>query len=132
MASEKLCKSHLIRGGSPPESVQSTHGYIRKTLPIILERLLDASGTRSPKYRNILTCFRHLAIEIELLSPAMRRDGRRPDNCEYPWEADGRVVSPLDWTFHPLLLLQAPAGVLFIKLLREAITHSLAVTRQEP
>ncbi len=26
MACEKLCKAHLIRGGTPPESLQASHG----------------------------------------------------------------------------------------------------------
>lgn len=71
--------------------------------------------------QGVLTLVRHLAEEIDVLNPSVRRDGRRPDNCEYPWEAGGQVVSPLNWSFHPLRLCNVPAGRTFIKLLREAI-----------
>jgi hypothetical protein len=75
--------------------------------------------------QGVLTQVRHLANEIELLNPAVRRDGRRPDNCEYPWETGDRVISPLDWSFHPLRLCTAPAGRTFLKLLRESINRIL-------
>jgi hypothetical protein len=53
---------------------------------------------------------KHLAREIELLSPAVTDDGQRPDNCEYPWEdAGAQLHVPLDWTFAPSGLLTAPA-----------------------
>jgi hypothetical protein len=71
--------------------------------------------------RGVLTLVRHLAGEIEVLNPAVRRDENRPDNCEYPWEAGDQVISPLDWTFPPLRLVTVPGGPMFIKLLKGAI-----------
>jgi len=71
--------------------------------------------------QGVLTLVRHLAEEIEVLNPSVRRDDQRPDNCEYPWEAGEQVVSPLNWTFHPLRLCNVPVGRTFIKLLRRAI-----------
>ncbi|MGP0063486.1 MAG: hypothetical protein ACLQGP_07810 [Isosphaeraceae bacterium] len=39
----------------------------------------------------------YLAREIEVLAPAVKRGGQRPDNCEYPWEDDaGTLHVPLD------------------------------------
>jgi len=67
----------------------------------------------------VLRHSRHLANEIEVLNPAVDRDGQRPDNCEYPWEDNNGVVrSPLDWTFQPSHLLTAPAGRTFLKIVR--------------
>jgi hypothetical protein len=78
-------------------------------------------GGNLNRMRVVLVLVRHLAEEIEVLNPAERRDGRRPDNCEYPWEAGNQVVSPLEWSFNPLRLCTVPAGRTFIKLLRGAI-----------
>ena len=58
--------------------------------------------------QGVLRQIRHLANEIEVLNPTVRRDGHRPDNREYPWEAGDNVMSPLDWTFTPLRLLYCP------------------------
>jgi hypothetical protein len=122
MACEKLCKAHLIQSGTPPASLQTSHGYVATPLPaILLQLLLDLKQDRR-RVRGVLVALRHLCSEIELLSPAVDRNGQRPDNCEYPWE-DGRGVvhSPLDWSFHPTRLCIAPAGRIFLKALRQAI-----------
>jgi hypothetical protein len=50
---------------------------------------------KSQHMRGMMPRIRQLAREIELLSPAVKRDGQREDNCEYPWEAGGKVLSPL-------------------------------------
>jgi hypothetical protein len=46
--------------------------------------------------QGVLTLVRHLVEEIEVLNPSVRRNGQRPDNCEYPREAGEQVVSPLN------------------------------------
>jgi len=121
MACEKLCKAYLVRAGTPPESLQASHGYIANPLPIVIRQYILDSGQDPGRMQGLLALVRHLASEIEVLNPAVRRDGRRPDNCEYPWESGGRVVSPLDWAFHPLRLLGVQGGPTFIKLLKGAI-----------
>jgi len=121
MACEKLCKAHLIQGGTPPEDLQASHGYIANPLPIVIRQQIIHMRQNLTGMKGVLVLARHLAEEIEVLNPAVRRDGRRPDNCEYPWEAGDQVVSPLDWSFHPLRLCTVPAGRTFIKLLRGAI-----------
>src|SRR4051794_9996277 len=105
MACEKLCKAYLITVGTPPEVLQASHGYIANPLPIVIRQEIIDSGQNPKRMRGVLTLVRHLSGEIEVLNPAVRRDGQRPDNCEYPWETGGRIVSPLDWTFQPLRLL---------------------------
>ncbi|MGZ3385361.1 MAG: hypothetical protein ACXWNF_10690 [Isosphaeraceae bacterium] len=104
MACEKLCKAHLIRGGTPVEVLQSSHGYVAKQLPTVIKRQIILMRQNLNGMQGVLTLVRHLAEEIDVLNPSVRRDGRRPDNCEYPWEAGGQVVSPLNWSFHPLRL----------------------------
>jgi hypothetical protein len=111
----------LIRAGTPPEALQASHGYIANPLPIIIRQHILDSGQDPNRMRGVLSLVRHLAGEIEVLNPAVRRDGHRPDNCEYPWEAGEEVVSPLDWTFHPLRLVTVRGGPTFIKLLKGAI-----------
>lgn len=121
MACEKVCKAHLIRGGTPPETLQDSHGYVANPLPTVIKHQILAMGQNPRKMQGILNQVRHLAEEIEVLNPAIRRNGQRPDNCEYPWEMADYVKSPLDWTFHPLRLVTAPVGRTFLKLLRGAI-----------
>jgi hypothetical protein len=121
IACEKLCKAYLIRTGSPPEALQASHGYIANPLPIVIRQQIIDSGQSPNGMQGVLTLVRHLAREIEVLNPVVRRDGLRPDNCKYPWEAGGQVISPLDWSFHPLRLIAVRGGPTFIKLLKGAI-----------
>jgi len=125
MACEKLCKAHLIQAGTPPEALQDSHGYVANPLPIVIRQQIISSGQNPRKMQGVLNQVRHLAGEVEVLNPAVRRNGQRPDNCEYPWGAGDEVRSPLDWTFQPLRLVTAPAGRTFIKLLRGAIDRIL-------
>jgi len=76
--------------------------------------------------RGVLTLARHLAGEIELLNPAVRRGGTRQDNCEYPWEVGDQIISPLDWTFPALRLITVRGGPTFIKLLKGAIERTIS------
>jgi hypothetical protein len=121
IACEKLCKAHLIQGGTPTEALRASHGYIANPLPIVIKQQIIFMRRNLNGMQGVLTLVRHLAEEIEVLNPSVRRDGQRPDNCEYPWEAGEQVVSPLNWSFHPLRLCNVPAGRTFIKLLRRAI-----------
>jgi hypothetical protein len=125
MACEKLCKAHLIRGGTPPENLQTSHGYIANPIPVIMQEQMRRMRRNLHGMQGVLTQIRHLANEIEVLNPAMTRDGQRPDNCEYPWQAGDDVISPLDWTFSPSRLVTAPSGRIFVKLLRGAIDRIL-------
>lgn len=124
MACEKLCKAHLIRHGARTSDLQSSHGYVAKPLPQIIQQeiLYLKSDVRPMGW--VLNHIRHLAREIELLNPAVDRGGQRSDNCEYPWEIGGTIVSPLDHVFAPASLLTTPAGRTFLKLLASAINRN--------
>ncbi len=77
---------------------------------------------RGKSARNLVTIAGHIAREIELLAPSVRRGGQRPDNCEYPWEdAEGFIHAPLSWTFSSAQLIATPAGRSTLKLIQSAI-----------
>jgi hypothetical protein len=124
MACEKLCKAHLCEGGAAPESLQGSHAYIAGTLPVILKKTYAIARADAHQGAWVLQHAKHLAAEIEVLAPAVKRAGtlERRDNCEYPWEDEsGTLQIPLKWRFQPSQLLDCPAGRLFVKLVRGAI-----------
>jgi hypothetical protein len=122
MACEKLVKAHLCGTGTDPEAIQSSHAYISASLPVVLRQNAMHFNLKGPAAKKVLEAARHLAEEIELSSPSVDRGGRRPDNCEYPWEdEDGKLHLPLEWTFYPSRLLLEPSGRSVLKLIRGAI-----------
>jgi hypothetical protein len=126
MACEKLCKARLIQGGTPPEAVQRSHGYLANPLPLVIRSQLEFMGENLRVRAGFLLFTRHLAAEIEVTNPAVDRNGQRPDNCEYPWVDEAQVLhSPLDWQFTPLQLLRDPFGPSFVKVLKLAIDRAL-------
>ncbi len=123
MACEKLTKAYLCNAGSHPGDLQASHCYTAKHLPAVIRKQIETASLTPAQARWIVQHAKQLAQEIELLAPAIRRGGQRPDNCEYPWkDALGRLHVPLDWTFAPSKLLEAPTGRTFLKLLRDAAT----------
>jgi hypothetical protein len=65
---------------------------------------------------------KRLAREIELLSPAVDNGGRRPDNCEYPWEdAKKKLWIPAEYHFSVGQLLFERHGRTTLKLIRAAV-----------
>ena len=124
MACEKLTKANLCQAGSDPKQIQSSHAYTAKNLPTIVREQMRQWGCSPKQISEVFRHVKHLAQEIELLSPSVDRNGQRPDNCEYPWEEqDGSIFSPLDWSFQPAHLLTAPAGRTFLKIVRQAINQ---------
>ncbi len=126
MACEKLVKAHLCAEGTDPATLQTSHGYVAKTLPLMLRLQALLENYHGRKVKEVLRRARHLAQEIEILAPAVKRGGQRPDNCEYPWEDDaGTLHVPLDWLFQPSQLIVMPAGRTILKLIRGAIDRLL-------
>jgi hypothetical protein len=122
MACEKLVKAHLCAQGTSASSLQASHAFISKTLPVVIRQEMVAVNFRSKTANSLLNSAGHIAQEIELLAPSVRRAGQRPDNCEYPWEdAGGRIQVPLSWTFSSSQLIAQPAGRSVLKLIRSAI-----------
>lgn len=98
-ACEKLVKAHLCGRGSDPAGLQSSHAYVAKHLPKILDQYALSVGFLGRKSQEALKHARRLAREIELLAPAVTRGGLRQDNCEYPRVSGGELRIPLNWTF---------------------------------
>lgn len=126
MACEKLCKAHLIQEGTPADTLQTSHGYVAKPLPIIIKQQIVFMKENLKGMQGVLQLAKHAANEIEVLNPAVDRDRQRPDNCEYPWENGQEVLhSPLDWSFDSSRLLTVRHGRTLRKLIREAINRLL-------
>jgi hypothetical protein len=124
MACEKLAKARLCTQGTAPASLQGSHAYIYKTLPIVIRQEMIAVNFRGKTAKSLIKSAGHFAQEVDLLAPAVRRGGHRADNCEYPWEdAAGRVQTPLSWTFSSSQLIAQPAGRSVLKLIRSAIVR---------
>jgi len=129
MACEKLAKAHLCGAGADPAGVQTSHAFVAKTLPVILKQTAITFNFTGPPAAEAIKLAGRLAREIELLTPGVDANGKRPDNCEYPWEDDAGVLhSPLDWAFSPSDLLTARAGRTVLKLIQEAIKRLLPPT----
>jgi hypothetical protein len=84
---EKICKAYLwgqslISNGLP--EFHRNHNVIAKTMPIIARQYWRMIGEGRPSQR-VIGEIRSICREIDLLAPAVDDDGRRPDNCEYPW-----------------------------------------------
>lgn len=123
MACEKLCKAHLLLHKTRLDHLESSHAYIAKTLPIIILQLLGRAPAVSRTDRSVLLrSTSRFAREIELLAPAVDDNGKRPDNCEYPWIDDGgHLRIPAEHDFANLRFLKQEFGRLFLKLVRQAI-----------
>jgi hypothetical protein len=122
MACEKLVKAHLCAGRADPANLQASHAYVAGTLPVVLRQQAAFINYHGAAARSTLRRARLLASEIEVLAPAVTRNGQRPDNCEYPWEDAGADLHvPLDWTFTPSQLLVQHAGRAALKLIVGAI-----------
>ena len=76
---------------------------------------------RNEVLRNIGRTARQLAREIEKLVPAIDCE-KTPQNAEYPWEEDGKIVSPRDYEFPNLHSLRSAEGFQFLRLLKTAFT----------
>jgi len=127
MACEKLAKSHLCGSkGFDVSKLRASHAWIAKHLPGIIRQRMAVLGYEPIRGLDIARQFKHLCQEIEILAPAIKRGGVRPDNCEYPWSDDkDKIHSPLDWTFQASNLLFVPRGRQFLKLVRGAIDDIL-------
>jgi hypothetical protein len=127
MACEKLAKAHFCTQGTAPASLQGSHAFIFKILPVVIRQEMIAVNFRGKSAKNLAAVATHIAQEIEVIAPSVRRAGQRPDNCEYPWEdADGRIHVPLSWTFSSAQLIAQPTGRSMLKLIQSAIDRLMA------
>lgn len=126
MICEKLVKSHLCMNKGNLTDLQKSHAYIAGTLPLVVRQQAFVVGLGEGAARTANKFVRHLAPEIELVSPSVTRNGMRPDNCEYPWEdGNSQLHVPLDWSFTPSQLLLKPCARTVLKLIVSAIDDLL-------
>lgn len=125
MACEKLVKATLCCGGEDPlGDMQSSHAYVKQQLPTILRQEAALVNLPRAKAREVQHRGRHFAEEIDVLAPAVKRGGQRPDNCEYLWEdGNGALRVPLDWPFIPAQLVILPVGRTILRLIESAINR---------
>ena len=127
MACEKLCKAYQCGKGTDPDGLQTSHAFIKSHLPFIAKQQFAQLGRNVQRdHSTTLRQIRQLAREIELLAPSVKDGGRRPENCEYPWENAGRLYVPAEYDFPNLNLLSEQAGRLLLKLISAAIEELLA------
>ena len=121
MACEKVCKAHLMtRSGADPLSLQKSHAYVAKNLPVIAKQYFAQQAEHLPKHGHLIRSIRAIAEKIERLAPANDVGGTAPSNCEYPWIGpSGKIIIPAEHNFD-LTLLYEKAGVTLLKLLRIA------------
>lgn len=98
MAVEKTCKAHLTLNRGH-ENVKLSHCCIKDNLPVIARQIYATIIFDKRIAEWEIKAIKHFAGEIELLSPACDHEGTRKDNTEYPWEDNGRVYTPCDYTF---------------------------------
>jgi hypothetical protein len=126
MACEKLCKACVLSAKMVTlDRVQTSHGFVKKQLSTILKQELSYKNENGAQLKTVMQDFKRFAQEVEVLNPSMDRDNR-PDNCEYPWEYNGQVLSPLDRSFYLSDLMLKRSGTNFLKSLRSAINRILA------
>ena len=112
MACEKLAKAYQFRSRRPNEQdLLSRHAQIEHALPLIVREVYRRASPASKNLGRLLIKLEHLARQLDLLSPSVDDGGRRPDNCEYPWESGDMVVIPAEYEFPSMQLLHGdPAG----------------------
>jgi hypothetical protein len=117
MAAEKVCKAYLYDSGG---GARESHAVVQKHLAVIARDL----GSDRKLSNNQLKILKKLAAEIDKLAPALKGDGSRPDNVEYPWEdANGDIIAPVDHDFPGIEDWQLPR---LLKLLRSAASQYAA------
>jgi len=121
MACEKLTKAYLCHNGFDPLKIQSSHAYIRKVLPRILEYELAELKTGNDKINTFLGSMKLFAAEIDFLAPSNDDGGARPENCEYPWLNNDKVIVPAKHRFWAADLLKQTNGQRILKMISFAI-----------
>jgi hypothetical protein len=114
MATEKLAKAYRYR-----DTMDEPFGHV--VFAKFINGFLLSPAIKS-EYRNrdahlqeLRKNARNLAREIEKLAPAVDRTSS-PQNAEYPWSQGDDIVTPCQYGYPSLSLLQEPGGRAFLKL----------------
>jgi len=122
MVCEKLAKAYRLRDTrSPVDELVSKHtGFAKFIGPFFMVVLKDEYRGKDAQLRGLIMRARALAREIEKLAPAIDR-AAAPENAEYPWQRDERVIAPCQHDFPSLELLRQPGGRAFLNLVERAL-----------
>ncbi|MFI5301730.1 MAG: hypothetical protein ACHREM_26880 [Polyangiales bacterium] len=122
MVCEKLAKAYRLRDTkSPVSELVSKHTGFEKFIGAFFAiALKDEYRGKDAQLRGLVKRARALAREIEKLAPAIDRVDA-PENVEYPWERDDRVVAPCRHSFPSLELQRDAGGRAFINLIERAL-----------
>jgi len=110
MATEKLAKAYWssMNGTRRPPA---THKKFVVFLQACCEipRIRRAYGMSQPQFRAMVRSLLPTAHEVENLAPTGDMDKPNP---EYPWEENGKVITPVDYPFSTLRLSVPTMGKL--------------------
>jgi hypothetical protein len=122
MVCEKLSKAYRLRDTRSPvgELVSKHTGFAKFVGPFFAAVLKGEYRGREAQLQGLIGRARTLAREIEKLAPATDR-AAAPENAEYPWERDDRIVAPCQHRFASLELLREPGGRAFLNLIERAL-----------
>lgn len=110
--------------GIDPISIQSSHAYTAKNLALAVQTRLRSQSLTKKRLAAIVRHVKHLAREIELLSPAVDAGGQRLDNCEYPWLLNnGSIRVPAEHRFLLVELLKQANSRSALRMIEDAIEH---------
>lgn len=92
---EKPAKAYRLRDTRSPvgELVSRHTGFAKFVGRFFAAVLKDEHRGREAQLQGLIGRARTLAREIEKLAPAIDRVAA-PENSEYPWERDDRIVAP--------------------------------------
>ena len=122
MAAEKLAKAYRFHDTSTNiQTLLTSHvGFVRFLNTFLLSpKMRQEYRGRSAQLTNVRKTCEKLARAVERLAPAIDRENS-PGNAEYPWEQDGQLVVPAQYSFPDIALLSEPRGRMFLKLLDRA------------
>jgi hypothetical protein len=116
MATEKLGKAALLRGGNPLDSVTNTHKAFVSFLRVASRSpsLRQTLGFNARQLQAYVKGIEPIAERIERLVPTLSREG---PNAEYPWETPRKeVIAPVSHAFSIMGDLRRPQGRKLLKL----------------
>jgi hypothetical protein len=122
MACEKLAKAYRLRDteSAVSELVSKHTGFEKFVGAFFAVALKDEYRGKDEQLRGLIRRARALAREIEKLAPAIDR-ADAPENVEYPWEQNDRVIAPCSYTFPSIELQRDAGGRAFLNLIERAL-----------
>jgi hypothetical protein len=123
MACEKLAKAYRLRDTSSPiDELISKHTGFEKFIGAFFLAIKSEYVGKHKQLETLIRTSRNYAREVEKLAPAIDRVCA-PENAEYPWERDGAIVVPCEYTYPGLVFLRERGGFAFLNLIQRALNE---------